>query len=151
VTRGFYADVAEALISWQTCCAVYTALAVVPVRPLHPSTKSSQWISMKCTKKHQKGYLCGSRYGFECSSCWFKHHRADKQSGLGVYPRPLPVLHPQMVDVLPSFRLEFGRHPFCRCNARWFMFPYRSKQAFSQSLPSETGARQTDDYKSRIR
>jgi hypothetical protein len=124
VTRGFYADVAEALIS----CEIVSGVGLAPVCP-NVSTASLDRIASPMPA-----------HGIPCKiPLWIPDvdasghviipsPRADPRSALGVYPRPLSNRNPQMGEVLVQFRF-IGRL-FASSVRDGFMFPLPLSSAF---------------------
>lgn len=127
VTRGFYADVAEVLLSGDVVAGVFCAAtcnffaSAAPLGKLHAievdvaqqeASKLPLWIpDMDST-----------------SQVVIPTPRANEMSSLGVYPRPLPSYHPQMSEVLQRFRF-IGRL-FAAAMRDGFMFPLPLSSSF---------------------
>lgn len=119
VTRGFYADIAESLLSAEhvagvfcssTCSLAPVAASLKPI-PMElelvqdESSKLPLWIS-----------------DFDTSGqVVIPTPRADERSAPGVFPRPLPSYHPQLPEVLDRFR--FMGRLFAAALRDGFMFP----------------------------
>jgi hypothetical protein len=127
VTRGFYADVAEALISCEHVAGVYCSSSCSYVSPTASLDKVQP---MDIDEMHKEALKIPLWIPDMDSSAQIviPTPRADKQSGLGVYPRPLPRYHPQMADVLLRFRF-IGRL-FAAAMREGFMFPLPLSSAF---------------------
>jgi hypothetical protein len=125
VTRGFYADVAEALLSCDSVagvnctpvCADVTVASLdrvvpVPVQAHGLPCRLPLWIP----DVDASGQVT------------IPTPRADPRSGLGVYPRPLSSEHPLAEDVLVHFR--FMGRLFAAALRDGFMFPLPLSSAF---------------------
>jgi hypothetical protein len=127
VTRGFYADVAEALLASEHVAGVYCSSSCSYVSPTASLEKVQP---MDIDEMHREASKLPLWIPDMDSSAQvvIPTPRADKQSGLGVYPRPLPKYHPQMTDVLLRFRF-IGRL-FAAAMRDGFMFPLPLSSAF---------------------
>lgn len=132
VTRGFYADVAEALLSCDVVAGVsHSSTCVVGLQPA-----SNEWTS---------SYSAGGR---PCRlPLWIPEFdssgqvviptpRAAAASALGIYPRPLSTSHPQYQDVLKTFR--FMGRLFAAAMRDGFMFPLPLSTVFLRLVQCET-------------
>jgi hypothetical protein len=125
VTRGFYADVAEALLSSDAVAGVFCATnCSVPVNAL---LKTQTWDIAAIERESLKLPLWIPDMD-SGGQIVIPTPRSDKRSGLGVYPRPLPKYHPQMREVLSRFRF-IGRL-FAAAIRDGFMFPLPLSSAF---------------------
>lgn len=123
VTRGFYADVAEALLSAENVAGIYcasncsyTALGKSVPMDIDAIDKESMKLPLWIPD-------------FDSSSqVIIPTPRADKRSSLGVFPRPIPSYHPQLNDVLQKFRF-IGRL-FAAAMRDGFMFPLPLSASF---------------------
>jgi hypothetical protein len=125
VTRGFYADVAEALLLSDTA-AGYSGYSACP-----PSTPTSVYsLEMKLVKDDE--WLI--RLPLWIPDIDASNHviiptpRAGKCSGLGVYPRPMSAYDPTFPQVLLCFRF-IGRL-FAVAFRDGFMFPLPLSSSF---------------------
>ena len=123
VTRGFYADVAEALLSCET-------IAGVSLAPVCPNVSAVALDTIVSVPAH--GLPC--RLPLWIPDVDASGHviiptpRADPRSAIGVYPRPLSSCHPQLNEVLVQFRF-IGRL-FAAAMRDGFMFPLPLSSAF---------------------
>lgn len=137
VTRGFYADVAEALLACDNVAGVYCSnhCSYVPptaslgkIQPMdvdeinNEAAKLPMWIPDMDSS----------------AQVVIPTPRADKRSALGVYPRPLPKYHPQMGDVLLRFR--FVGRLFAAAMRDGFMFPLPLSSAFLKLVQHGTAS-----------
>jgi hypothetical protein len=128
VTRGFYADVAEALLSLDIVAGAYCSSECLP-----PTAQMSEPVTTE-------QLLLGSQTGeVHKLPLWIPDidsnmhviiptPRAAKGSCLGVFPRPIPKYHPQFDSVIKMFRL-MGRL-FAAALRDGFMFPVPISAAF---------------------
>ena len=128
VTRGFYADVAEALLSLDivagVCCS---SQCLLPEAPITDS---------ETTEQVQFGSQIGEAHKLPLWIPDFDSNmqviiptpRAAKGSCLGVFPRPIPKYHPHFDSVIKIFRL-MGRL-FAAALRDGFMFPVPLSAAF---------------------
>lgn len=139
VTRGFYADVAEALLSSETVAGLSH--------------------SANCSKLSDVGAL--ESFGmtnnddeFCALPLWIPDMdtsgqvviptpRADNRSRLGIYPRPLPGYHPQLPAVLERFR--FMGRLFASAMRDGFMFPLPLSSSFLKLVQHGQEAFCTDE------
>lgn len=123
VTRGFYADVAEALIS----CDIVAGVSNASFCPDEPSSTL-----VTIGRDSRKGLPCKLPLWIPdvdaSGQVIIPTPRADQNSGLGVYPRPLSNLHPQISEVLAQFR--FMGRLFASAVRDGFMFPLPLSSAF---------------------
>ena len=128
VTRGFYADVAEAILSMDivagVCCSSQCLLPEVPrsdpaaTEQMHPRSQIEEnyklplWIPDIDSN----------------TQVIIPTPRAAKGSYLGIFPRPIPKYHPQFDSVIKMFRL-MGRL-FAAALRDGFMFPVPISAAF---------------------
>jgi HECT-domain (ubiquitin-transferase) len=127
VTRGFYADVAELLLSSETVAGVYCSSNCTEVaaaaslskaqpmdvdEPQNEATKLPLWIPDMDSS----------------AQVVIPTPRSDPRSALGVFPRPLPRYHPQIQEVLEKFR--FMGRLFAAAMRDGFMFPLPLSSAF---------------------
>ena len=123
VTRGFYADVAEALLSCETIAGVSPA-------PVCPNVSAVALDAVAHVPAH--GLPC--RLPLWIPDMDASGHviiptpRADPRSAIGVYPRPLSSRHPQVDEVLVQFR--FMGRLFAAAMRDGFMFPLPLSSAF---------------------
>lgn len=124
VTRGFYADVAEALIS----CDIVAGVGLSTFCPdsLVPST------SLAGLEVKGKGLLCQLPLWIPdvdaSGQVIIPTPRSDPNSALGVFPRPLSPLNPVFGDVLDIFR--FMGRLFAAAMRDGFMFPLPLSASF---------------------
>lgn len=142
VTRGFYADVAEALLSFDVvagvnyCAPVCPDVASAPLDRVMPASLKSQGLPCRIPLWIPDVDASGQVI--------IPTPRADPQSGLGVFPRPLSSQHPQMGDVLVQFQL-IGRL-FASAMRDGFMFPLPLSSAllklvqYGRNISNEAGA-----------
>jgi HECT-domain (ubiquitin-transferase) len=128
VTRGFYADVAEALLSADIIANITCSSQCSPGEKQLDQEKSEGDL-MEDTNNNDNLKLPLWIPDFDSSSAVvIPTPRADKRSSLGIYPRPIPSYHPQMSEVLAMFRL-IGRL-FASAMRDGFMFPLPLSSAF---------------------
>jgi hypothetical protein len=127
VTRGFYADVAEALLSSEHVAGVRCSSDCVRLQPSDPSSKI---VPMDIDDVEEEQYKLPIWIpDMDTSSqVVIPTPRADSRSGLGVFPRPLPSYHPQLPEVLRHFR--FMGRLFAAAMRDGFMFPLPLSAAF---------------------
>ena len=131
VTRGFYADVAEALLSCDNVAGVYCSTSCSLVgesASLVPTKTDPMDIDIEGLHKEASKLPLWIPDMDSTAQVVIPTPRADPQSGLGVYPRPLPTYHPQMVEVLHQFR-TIGRL-FAAAMRDDFMFPLPLSASF---------------------
>ena len=123
VTRGFYADVAEALLSCDIAAGVSSA-------SLCPNGQGAPMVtSMVLNRKVLQYPLPLWIPDVDASGqIIIPTPRADPNSGLGVYPRPLSNRHPQFNMILDQFR--FMGRLFAAALRDGFMFPLPLSSAF---------------------
>jgi HECT-domain (ubiquitin-transferase) len=140
VTRGFYADVAEALISLDIVAGVRcSSQCLLPE------------VSMSDTAVTDQAHF-GSHIGEAHKlPLWIPDidsnmqviiptPRAAKGSCLGIFPRPIPKYHPQFDSVMKMFRL-MGRL-FAAALRDGFMFPVPISAAFLKLVQHGSSIRQ---------
>lgn len=127
VTRGFYADVAEALLSVDRVAGVYSsspcskmaaAASLENVQPMDTDEleKEAAKLPLWIPDLDHSGQVV------------IPTPRADKRSAVGVFPRPLPRYHPQYDEVCQQFR--FMGRLFAAAMRDGFMFPLPLSSAF---------------------
>lgn len=126
VTRGFYADVAEALLSADLVANVFCSHSCSPaaasaslkaeVMELDDAQKEATKLPLWIPDMDSSGQVV------------IPTPRADERSGLGVYPRPIPKYHPQMDEILDKFR--FMGRLFAAAVRDGFMFPLPLSASF---------------------
>jgi hypothetical protein len=140
VTRGFYADVAEALLSsdhvanvfCSTVCSADTqsaSLIKTDVMELDDAQKEATKLPLWIPDMDSSGQVV------------IPTPRADERSGLGVYPRPIPKYHPQMDEIVDKFR-SMGRL-FAAAVRDGFMFPLPLSASFLKLV--QRGQMDTED------
>jgi hypothetical protein len=146
VTRGFYADVAEALLSCDVvagvnyCAPVCPDIASAPLDRVMPASLKSQGLPCRVPLWIPDVDASGQVV--------IPTPRANPQSGLGVFPRPLSSQHPQMGDVLVQF--QFIGRLFASAMRDGFMFPLPLSSAllklvqYGRNISNETGANGSD-------
>jgi hypothetical protein len=125
VTRGFYADVAEALLSCDVVAGVSFSLTC------GSSLDASAGLSSIAFKAN--GEPCGKLPlwipDFDASGqVIIPTPRAAPSSAVGIFPRPISKLHPQFSEVLKAFRF-IGRM-FAAAMRDGFMFPLPLSSSF---------------------
>jgi HECT-domain (ubiquitin-transferase) len=137
VTRGFFADVAEALLSinivagvcCSSSCGQVAKLEASPDQPMEvieiddEAWKLPLWIPDMDTN----------------AQVIIPTPRAAKDSALGVFPRPIPHYHPQFDAVVKMFRL-MGRL-FAAAMRDGFMFPVPLSSAFLKLVQHGSASR----------
>jgi hypothetical protein len=123
VTRGFYADVAEALLG----CDVVAGVGYASLCPDGPGVSLVTSMTL-----NRKGLSCKLPLWIPdvdaSGQVIIPTPRADPSSGLGVFPRPLSNRHPQITEVLDQFR--FMGRLFASAMRDGFMFPIPLSTAF---------------------
>ena len=126
VTRGFYADCAEALLSSDLVANVFCTKSCAGV-PTAASLKSEAMEIDEAQKEAAKLPLWIPDMD-SSGQVVIPTPRADERSGLGVYPRPVPKYHPQMDEILEKFR--FMGRLFAAAVRDGFMFPLPLSASF---------------------
>lgn len=116
VTRGFYADVAEALLSVENIADVISYTNQIPDKV--ESSKLPLWIPDTDAS----------------NTVVIPTPRADPYSNLGIYPRPLSPEHPMHAEVLTRFRF-IGRL-FAAALRDDFVFPLPLSASFLKLVQS---------------
>lgn len=129
VTRGFYADVAEALLSTENVAGVHCGLQCnissdVPVDVL----SKIQPIDIDLTTEEDMKLPMFIPDMDATAQVVIPTPRADKKSAPGIFPRPLPGYHPQMKSVLDRYRF-IGRL-FAAAMRDNFLFPLPLSSSF---------------------
>lgn len=128
VTRGFYADVAETLLSTDLVAGVYCSSACAPVSAA-ASLNDVQPMDLDDADSEEELKLPLWIPDMDSSAqVIIPTPRADPQSGPGLFPRPIPSYHPQFLDVIERFRL-IGRL-FAAAMRDGFMFPLPLSASF---------------------
>lgn len=126
VTRGFYADVAEALLSSENVAGVLCSSTCASL----PTDSSKNLDAMDVESTDEE--ICKLPVWIPdmdtSGQVVIPTPRADSRSSLGVYPRPLPHYHPQIPQILYHFRL-MGRI-FAAAMRDGFMFPLPLSASF---------------------
>lgn len=140
VTRGFYADVAEALLSVENVAGVCCSSPCAHVASA-ASVKKIQAMDVKEIEDEALKLPLWIPDMDSSAQVILPTPRADKRSGLGVFPRPLPHYHPQFDEVLQRFR--FMGRVFAAAMRDGFMFPLPLSSAFLKlvQIGSDTMAR----------
>lgn len=124
VTRGFYADVAEALLS----CEVVAGVSVSLTCP--PDLEAS--MDLSTTSFNANGLACKLPLWVPdvdtTGQVILPTPRAGPTSAFGVFPRPISNRHPQHGDVLRTFR--FIGQLFAAAMRDGFMFPLPLSASF---------------------
>lgn len=146
VTRGFYADVAEALVSAENVAGVYCpspcgstavadAAAATKVPPSDIKETEDEWKALPFWIPDMDS----------SSLVIIPSPRADKKSGIGLFPRPIPHYHPQFEDVITQFR--FMGRLFAAAMRDGFMFPLPLSCSFLKLVLMESdSASKKDSY-----
>lgn len=126
VTRGFFADVAEALLSMNIVAGVCCSSSCGQVAKLDSSSDEP----MEVLEFDEEAWKLPLWIPDMDSSAQviIPTPRAAKDSALGVFPRPIPHYHPQFDAVIKMFRL-MGRL-FAAAMRDGFMFPVPLSSAF---------------------
>jgi hypothetical protein len=127
VTRGFYADVAELLLSSDTVAGVYCSNNCTEVAAAASLSKAQPMDVDESQNESPKLPLWIPDMD-SSGQVVIPTPRSDPRSGLGVFPRPLPRYHPQIQDVLEKFR--FMGRLFAAAMRDGFMFPLPLSSAF---------------------
>lgn len=128
VTRGFYADVAEALLSSEFVAGVHCSRLC--------SQEASVSEDMGISKPMNIEDLTGEKSKLPLwipdmdsgGQVIIPTPRADDRSSPGVFPRPLPSYHPQMDEIKRKFR--FMGRLFAAAMRDGFMFPLPLSSSF---------------------
>lgn len=127
VTRGFYADVAEALLSTEIVAGINCAAGCHPAAASLPlqnneskSAESNERLSLKLPL-----WIPDMDSSFQVV---LPSPRSAKESSLGVFPRPLPHYHPQHKEVKEMYR--FMGRLFAASLRDGFMFPLQLSASF---------------------
>lgn len=126
VTRGFFADVAEALLSADLVASINCSSACSVSLPV-ASMKDDNEVFDEVEKEAPKLPLWIPDMDSSLAVV-IPTPRADKQSVVGVFPRPIPSYHPQLPEVLRHFR--FMGRLFATAIRDGFMFPLPLSSAF---------------------
>jgi hypothetical protein len=126
VTRGFFADVAEALLSADLVASINCSSACSVSLPV-ASMKDDNEVINEVEKEVSKLPLWIPDMDSSLAVV-IPTPRADKQSVVGVFPRPIPSYHPQLTEVLRYFR--FMGRLFAAAIRDGFMFPLPLSSAF---------------------
>jgi len=146
VTRGFYADVAEALLSCEHVCGVFNSSALCPknITGEVPMALISNDVK---PFKEIKGSVRLPLWipDIDASgSVVIPTPRADRHSVPGIYPRPLSSTHPHNAAVLKQFRL-MGRL-FAAALRDRFMFPLPLSASFLRLVQDGNSGKKQMDY-----
>jgi HECT-domain (ubiquitin-transferase) len=125
VTRGFYADVAESLLSTENVASIYCSTPCAIRIALSP-TEDRIDVDAKQPKQLELPLWIPDLDA--SGQVVIPTPRAATRSAPGVFPRPLPHYHPQMSQVLDRFRL-MGRL-FAAAIRDGFMFPLPLSSSF---------------------
>jgi HECT-domain (ubiquitin-transferase) len=124
VTRGFYADVAELLVSTETVAGIYcTSRCATGIS----SSDADKPEYMEVDNESKKLPLWIPDLD-DSSQVVIPTPRSNQRSSLGLFPRPIPTYHPQHAEVLQMFRF-IGRL-FAAAMRDGFMFPLPISPAF---------------------
>jgi hypothetical protein len=129
VTRGFYADVAESLLSTENVAGIYcsTPCSYVPEEGA-AQLKGLYHIDID-GKQAESTLLPLWIPDLDTSGqVVIPTPRADARSAPGVFPRPLPHYHPQLPQILDRFR--FMGRLFAAALRDGFMFPLPLSSSF---------------------
>lgn len=129
VTRGFYADCAEALLSADNVASVFCSSSCLSVATTADiSSEKAQPMALEEHDKESPKLPLWIPDMDNSNQVVIPTPRVNKRSGPGVFPRPLPNYHPQHGDVLSKFRL-MGRL-FAAAMRDGFMFPLPLSSSF---------------------
>jgi hypothetical protein len=126
VTRGFYADVAEALLSSETVAGVHCS-RLCSLESDSGKTMSKPMDIEDSTTEDSKLPLWIPDMDSGAQVVIPTPH-ADEKSNPGLFPRPLPPYHPQMDEILKRFR--FTGRLFAAAMRDGFMFPLPLSSSF---------------------
>jgi hypothetical protein len=139
VTRGFYADVAEALLS----CDVVAGVCFSAACPEGTNTLGTMDSISFCANGEPKCKLPLWIPDVDSTSkVIIPTPRASPASFVGVFPRPLSRSHPQFGDVLRTFRF-IGRL-FAAAMRDGFMFPLPLSASFLKLVQHSGSSTRTD-------
>ncbi|KAL3925346.1 MAG: hypothetical protein SGILL_000474 [Bacillariaceae sp.] len=125
VTRGFYADVAEALLS----CNLVSGVCISVACPTDINTSNCMdSISLSSDGKSTCKLALWIPDVDASSKVIIPTPRASPESFVGVFPRPLSKTHPQLGDLLRTYR--FMGRLFAAAMRDGFMFPLPLSAAF---------------------
>jgi hypothetical protein len=127
VTRGFYADVAEALLSAETVAGINCSSGC-DSSTASVSLESNESQPMETMGKELSKLPLWIPDMDSSSLVILPSPRAGKCSSLGVFPRPLPHYHPQYKEVKQMFR--FMGRLFAAALRDGFMFPLPLSSSF---------------------
>jgi hypothetical protein len=133
VTRGFYADVAEALMSCDVVAGVSRSSTCVVGLGL--ATNDDLTSAYTVSGRNCKLPLWIPEFD-SSGQVIVPTPRAATSSALGIYPRPLSTSHPQYQDVLNTFR--FMGRLFAAAMRDGFMFPLPLSTVFLRLVQCET-------------
>lgn len=137
VTRGFYADVAETLLSTDLVAGVYCSSTCAPASAASLKDDVVEPMEVDDIEPDEEPKLPLWIPDMDSSSqVIIPTPRADPQSSLGVFPRPIPHYHPQYDDVLERFRF-IGRL-FAAAMRDGFMFPLPLSSSFLKLVQKGT-------------
>jgi hypothetical protein len=140
VTRGFYADVAESLLSSETVAGIYCSSRCAAVAS-NPTSEKTDYMELEHFDKESAKLPLWIPDLDNSSQVVIPTPRANARSSLGLFPRPIPSYHPQHSDVLQMFRF-IGRL-FAAAMRDGFMFPLPISSSFlklvQHSSQSEQG------------
>ena len=140
VTRGFYADVAEALLSSDNVAGVLCSSNCARVPPAGDA-KLMDTDDLKEEECKLPLWIPDMDTGAQVV---IPTPRADSRSVLGVYPRPIPSYHPQMDEVLRQFR--FMGRLFAAAMRDGFMFPLPLSASFLKLVQRAPQYSETDVF-----
>lgn len=127
VTRGFYADVAEALLSTEIVAGINCASGCQPAASSLPLQDNEAKMAEGADRLSLKLPLWIPDMD-SSSQVIIPSPRSLTESSLGVFPRPLPHYHPQYKEVMDMFR--FMGRLFAASLRDGFMFPLPLSASF---------------------
>ena len=146
VTRGFYADVAEALLSSETVAGIHCSSMCSQEHSISVSKEKSQPMDIEDLTGEKSKLPLWIPDMDSSSQVVIPTPRADERSAPGLFPRPLPSYHPQMEEITEKFR--FMGRLFAAAMRDGFMFPLPLSSSFLklvQHCVDETGAEKAKD------
>jgi len=144
VTRGFYADIAECLLSSELVAGVYCASDCSSHVPGVASLKAAPMDIDGIQQESLKLPLWIPDMD-SSNQVVIPTPRADVLSSPGVFPRALPRWHPQMPEILQKFR--FMGRLFAAAMRDGFMFPLPLSSSFLKLVQRGSDFKASSDTK----
>ena len=128
VTRGFYADVAEALLSSDVVAGVHCSRLCSQEASVPEAVGKSQPMDIEDLTVEKSKLPLWIPDMDSGGQVVIPTPRADERSAPGLFPRPLPSYHPQMEEIKEQFR--FMGRLFAATMRDGFMFPLPLSSSF---------------------